>query len=264
MARKTALKKPQQAIINVPVDAQPSAQALETVVATPIAVSWWDEDPRREQLLEMILDGMSKSSAAKQLTPKVHRNTVNNWCADARFVAEANARMNEHKAGKRIRRLRVTNLINDKIEKVTLALATQIEEGIIDKATGKAKKVMDDNVKPALSVFRQMAYEFRETRGQERIDYGDDIKKVAVSSQHTITGDLHVQHTGINDTPFVDYVRKSLNNRMIDVDAIEISEGESEGNLLLKAAEHLLVDTDLLDEINDEDKAHEEAAKQNS
>jgi len=254
MARKTALTKPPAP----PIDVEPIAQ----VSAQPSEVDWWAEDPRREQLLEMILDGMSKSYAAKQLKPQVHRNTVNNWCADPRFISEANARMNEHKAGKRIRRLRVTNIINDKTEKITLALATKLEGDIIDAATGKAKDKIDDSVKGTLSVFRQMAYEFREMRGQERIDYGDDVKKVAVQSQHTITGDVHVNHTGLNDTPFVDYFRRSLQNRVIDVESIEMKPGENEGQLLLKAAEHLMVDTDLLDEINDEDKKLEEAMKQ--
>lgn len=259
MARKTALTKPEPKVIDVVPDAQPSAQ-MSTSASEE---DWWAQDPRREQLLEMILDGMTKSQACKQLKPPVHRNTVNNWCSDPRFIAEANARMNEHKAGKRIRRLRVTNIINDKTEKVTLALISKIEDDVIDKATGKVKDKIESSVKENLSIFRQMAYEFREMRGQERIDYGDDVKKVAVQSQHTITGDVQVQHTGVSVTPFVDYMKRQLSNRIIDVDSIEIKEGESEGQFLLKAAEHLMTDSDLLDEINEEDKQLEEAMKQN-
>lgn len=231
---------------------QPDTTALVVAQAEP-KLTWWEEDPKREEALEMILDGMSKSQVAKHLG--VHRNTVNNWCADARFITEANHRMNEHKAGKRIRRLRTTNIINDKIEKITLALVTKVEGDLkIDKVTGKPQgKLTDDNFK-TLRMFREMASEFRDFREEERKDFGDDIKKVAINSHQTITGDVHVQHTGVNDTPFVDYVRKSLHERAIDVNAIEIPEGASEGQLVLKAAEHLLVDTDLLDEINEEDK----------
>jgi len=252
MGKKAALKK-SAPIIDVPIEvAQVSAQPKEPV-------DWWTEDPRREQALEMILDGMSKSAVAKALP--CHRNTVNNWCADARFVAEANARMNEHKAGKRIRRLRTTNLINDKVEKVSLALIGKIESAIIDPKTGKAVSDIPESINKTMSLFRQMAYEFREIRGQERIDYGDDVKKVAINSTQTITGDVHVTQHGVNDTPFADYVRKSLANRSIDVEAIEVKGDATGGQLLLRAAEHLMVDTDLLDEINEEDKLAEEASR---
>jgi len=244
------------------------AQVKPVVAAQPVEETvdpkgdFW-ADPRREEALKLILFGVPKQQVAKQLKPPVHRNTINNWCSDARFIAMLNQRMNEHKAATRVRRLRATNTLNDKIEKVTVALISEVEDKLHIDEKGKPHIKDEDRelLGKSLRLFREMNFEFRETREQERKDYGDDIKKVAVNQQTTITGDVNVQHHGVNDTPFADYVRKAMADKAIDAEFIDIPANAAEGQLLLKAAEHVLMDTDFLDQLAEEDKLHEEAQK---
>jgi hypothetical protein len=262
--KKVAVQsKPQKRLHKAPI-AEPEVQAIAPVVkeepAAPVKEDFW-ADPKREEALKLIMFGMPKQQVAKQLD--VHRNTINNWCADTRFIAALNQRMNEHKAATRVRRLRATNTMNDKIERVTMALLTDVEETLkIDKDTGKPNINDSDREKlgKGLRLFREMNFEFRETREQERKDYGDDIKKVAVNQQTTITGDVNVQHHGVNDTPFADYVRKAMHDKAIDAVAIELPNNAPDGALMLKAAEHVLMDTDFLDKLAEEDKMQEEMA----
>lgn len=242
MARKVALKKTEAVAVD---DAQP----------VPATEDFW-ADPRREQALKMFLNGTPKTAIATRIG--VHRNTINNWCSDSRFVAELNQRMREHVSAKRVRRQMATNVINDVNERIVVALGTKIEKELkIDAETGVPSGVIDGK---ELRSYREMSYEFREMREQERHDIGDDIKRVSVNSQHTITGDVNVTHHGVNDTPFADYVKRAIDENTIDVDAIDVE--DNNGQFLLKAAEHVLVDTDVLDRINEEDKATEEANRQ--
>jgi hypothetical protein len=219
---------------------------------------WWHEDPRREQALEMFLDGIAKTQIAKKLD--VHRNTIRLWCTNSLFVAEANYRLNEHKAGKRIRRLRATNIINDKLERVAVGMVSLLEHDLkIDDTTGRPKGEINEKTTKNIRVMRELLHEFRSMRGEERQDFGDDIKKIAINKHQTITGDVQVVHQGVNNTPFVDYLRRSLDSKVIDVESIEVPPEAKEGTLLLKAAEAMLVDTALLDEIDAEDKAADAA-----
>lgn len=242
MTRKTALKKPEPKPSD---DAQP----------VPATEDFW-ADPRREQALKLFLNGMPKMQIATRLN--VHRNTINNWCADSRFVAELNQRMREHVSAKRVRRQMATNIINDANERIVVALGKKLESELAIDDDGLPTKMWTDD--KLLRRYREMSYEFREIREQERHDIGDDIKRVSVNSQHTITGDVQVNHHGVNETPFADYVKKAIDEDVIDAEIIEGD--ETDGQLLLKAAEHLLVDSDVLERINEEDKAVEEASKQ--
>lgn len=244
---------------------EPEVTAIEPAKAEeavdPKADFW--SDPRREKALKLILFGMPKQQVAKEID--VHRNTVNNWCADPRFIAMLNQRMNEHKAATRVRRLRATNTMTDKIERVTLALLNDVEDTLHIDDSGKPHIADADREKlgKGVRLFRELGFEFREMREQERKDYGDDIKKVAVNQQTTITGDVNVQHHGVNDVPFADFVRKAMQEKVIDAESFELPQGSSSGQLLLKTAERVLTDTDLLDRLAEEDKVYEEAQKTN-
>lgn len=245
--------------------AQPVAPAQPTVSPLSEDEAWWAEDPRREQALQLLLSGSNKSLVARSL--EVHRNTIDNWCKDHRFADEMGKRAREHISAKRQQRLRGTNLVNDINERVTIALGRKVEEILRIDERGKPrvdeKELEKSSFDKMFRRYREASNEFRETREHERIDIGDDVKRVDVTSntKHTITGDVHVMQHGVNETSFTDYVRKALDTKVINVNAIEVKPNEGEGQLLLKAAEHLLVDTDLLDQINAEDMAAEEASK---
>jgi len=235
--------------------AQQGAQKTEVLTEEE---AFWAEDPKRAQAVTLLLQGNNKSPVARQLG--VHRNTIDNWCKNVYFATEMAKLHREHVSSKRQQRLKSTNLVNDLNERVTIALGRRIEKALAIKEDGLPTAMFDDK---DLRRYREMASEFRETREHERIDIGDDVKNININSQtrHTITGDVHVTQHGVNETAFTDYVRKALDTKVIDVKSIDVSASEGEGQLLLKAAEHLLVDTDLLDQINAEDMAAEEASK---
>lgn len=219
---------------------------------------WADE--KKDKALLCLLGGMSKSATAKHVD--VHRNTIDNWCKDTRFATELEKRMREHMGAKRVQRLKSTNLLNDKVERVALSLASQIEHDLdIDKTTGRPAKGITKELERTMRTFREMSYEFRENREQERKDFGDDVKKVAINSNTTITGDINHKHSTVNKTPFADYMRSALANKVIDAKHIEVKEGDNNGQLLLKTAEALLIDSDLLDQLHAEEETDESAGE---
>lgn len=200
-------------------------------------------DPRREQALDLyITQGMDKSTIAKRVG--VHRNTINNWFADSRFIEAANRRVREYQASTRLRRTMATGAITNVVEMLAAKAVSEVHTTL----TTPGSKLADVE-KGKISFAREMMFEYREMRGQERIDFGDDIKRVHVQGQHNVTGEIAVTHS-VDSTPFRDYIRKAIDAKVIDVNALE---GETQGQLLLKAAEHMLVDTDILDEIERED-----------
>lgn len=60
-------------------------------------------DPRWETAIELLLAGVSKKTVAERCA--VHRNTVTNWLADAKFQSELNRRMDDRLSALRLRRL---------------------------------------------------------------------------------------------------------------------------------------------------------------
>lgn len=217
-------------------------------------------DPRRVRCLELIVLGSPKAVISRELN--VHRNTINNWCKDQRFAMEAKKRLEEHMAAKRIHRMQTTNRVNDTLGRVTIALLKDVEETLRIGDDGKPHIEPKDRVQLGQSVnlFRLMGYEFREFREQERKDFGDDIKKVAINNNTTITGDIQHSHSAVNDSPFADVVKRAIHEKVIDVESIEVPD-HNPGLLLQAMTERLLVDTDLLERINAEDVAAEEAEK---
>ena len=238
---------------------QPVSPTYEAQVSNPSDEFW--QDPKHEQALNMAFAGVPKTQIARTLV--VHRHTITSWFSHPTFVAELTQRMREHMSSTRVNRLQGTNALTQRLQKITLALGADVERQL--RLDSEGVPLIEDKDRPKLEktlrLFREMGYEFREFREQERKDYGDDVKKVSINQQTTITGDVTVQHSGVNDVPFADYIKNAIDTKAIDVDVIEAGEDKGSGQLLLKAAEHLLVDSDLLDRINEEDKAHEEAEK---
>lgn len=231
MARKTALVKP----------------ATDDTKPVDDKEDFW-ADERRSKCLDMVLIGTPKAVIAREL--EVHRNTINNWCQDPRFIAEANQRVREHQSSKRLRRMMTTNQINDRVERVLNAATREMAEKVTDDGKFKAGQRISGE---EMRTMREIAYEYRAFREEERKDFGDDVKKIAMQSQHTLTGDVHVTHS-INDTPFKEFFKQAVERKIIDVESIE---GETQGHLLLEAATQVMQETDILDIIEEEDRASE-------
>lgn len=239
--------------------AQPIVVAKENAyvpqVSNPSDEFWLD--PKREEALNMVLGGVSKMGIARKLD--VHRNTINNWFTHPTFVSEVKARINEHMASKRIYRMRGVNNIVDRQQRIVEAIGAGVEASLNIDGQGIPRPKDETQLGKMIRMYRELSYEFRENREQERKDFGDDIKKVAINTNTTITGDITVQHSGVNETPFSDFLKGAIDSKVIDVKSIEVKDNTDSGQLLLKAAEHLLVDSDLLDKINEEDKIVEAA-----
>lgn len=237
-------KKRQKAVVP-PVQTEPEIKP-EPKPETVGADEDFFADPRRERALDMLLNGMPKKHIADTLG--VHRNTINNWCSDSRFVEAANKRVREHQASKRLRRMMATGAITDVTEGLTAKAITVIQKHMED-----GKTVLDKEVGQGMRFFRELAYEYRAFREEERKDFGDDIKRVQVQGSHNVTGEITVVQS-VDNIPFRDYMKKAIDDGVIDVEEIQ---GDNNGQLLLKAAEHMLVDTDLLEDIEREDREAE-------
>lgn len=197
---------------------------------------WWDEDPNREQALELVYGGSSKKAIAKALG--VHRNTVSNWC-DAPPFQQALASLHGDRLGAmRARRAVHTNQLTDRVT----ALA--------DSALKLAEKHAHDG--EAVPVHLQLQArgwlaEFRALRAEERIDSGDNIQKH--QHGHVVAGQIGVTATvSIKERSFKEFVHEHMN--AIDVDAIDVT-GEE---LIVGLVERVLSDTDVLDTIHEENR----------
>jgi hypothetical protein len=212
---------------------------------------WFEADERRGQAVDLFLQGMSKAAIARQL--RVHRNTVNNWFADARFAAEAERRVREHKSTKRMRRTFSNSLIVDRVERLV-----HHQLGKLEKDMEEDKQLSGDELRR----FRELAFDLRQHREEERKDFGDNIKRVDISGthSHSITGDVQVVHS-ISNTPFKEFFQKAIADDVIDVNAIDAADGGDKSKVLLQLAEVVLADTDLLDAIEDEDKERDAASR---
>lgn len=202
-------------------------------------------DPDRQRCFDLVVAGVSKAAIARELNK--HRNTINNWCADPRFIAAARQWMREHQSAKRQRRMVTTNVINDKIEDLVLGQVKKLEL----QAQNPKTPIKGEDIR----TMRELAYEYRSFREEERKDMGDDVKRVSVNSNHshTLTGDVQVTHS-VSNTPFKAFVKQQMDSRIIDVEALD---APNQGALLLQATEHILADSDLLDQIDAEDRENE-------
>jgi hypothetical protein len=251
--------------------AQANAQATVVTKVTPDVepVSTDESDttkespftPQQERALNLLLRGVPRQQVAEETG--VHRNTIGNWCKESAFALELATRLREHQASVRIRRTRDVNNLNDRLTVVTSGLLKNVESKL--KIDDKGRVHIDRKDEKVLGIsirmFRELGYELREFRETERKDMGDDIKKVDIRNNTTVTGDLNVQHSNLDSMLFADYMKRAIGEKIIDVDSIDAPD-ENPERLLLKAAERVLVDTDLLDRIAEEDKVEEEANNQ--
>lgn len=87
----------------------------------------WTEQERdstttRRPCLELFVAGVSRRQIA--IVIDVHRNTVNRWCSNPRFLAEARRLMDEHTVTTRIGRLRETDVFADRVARIARAQRT--------------------------------------------------------------------------------------------------------------------------------------------
>lgn len=213
----------------------------------PTEFEWTDE---RLRCVDLMIAGIPKTTIAREL--KVHRNTIGKWTSNPTFISKLRADLNEHVGVTRQRRLMETNNLNNKLSKLAsnavdrvLALEEKIEAG----ETVDAKKVGN-----AIRNMREYFHEFRAFREEERKDVGDDVKRIETRGTMHFSGEMNVNHT-TNDTAFSDFLADNLEKGIIDADILEEVDSTK---VLPKAVEHVLIETDILDIIDEEDLAMEE------
>lgn len=209
-----------------------------------LAENWWDD--AKQRCLELILIGIPKLQIARELG--VHRNTVNNWCAHPIFHAETQKLYREHVASTRVRRLMETNRFNTRIAKLASRYLTMVEDGV--DPTKPDKKLDNADIRTA----REWLSEYRNMREEERKDIGDNVKRVESRSHVVLDGEIRHEHT-THDSSFREWMNANLEDGVIDVDDVDAPEN---ANVLSAAVQQTLMDSDILDVIDEEDRVAED------
>ena len=138
-----------------------------------------------------------------------------------------------------------TGILNNKVVKLAM--------DAVDKLL--TKDVIGEDKRWA----REILAEFRAMREEERKDFGDDVKRIETRGQLVIGGEVSVTHT-THDASFKDFITAKLDDGVIDVDALEDTD---EAELLPVALEQVLIEGEILDVIEEEDRAEEIALEAN-
>lgn len=208
----------------------------------------WTE--QRLRCVDLMIAGIPKTAIAREL--RVHRNTIGKWTSNPEFISKLRADLNEHIGVTRQRRLMETNNINNKMSKLATNAVDRVlalEEKMAAGETVDPKKMGN-----AIRNMREFFHEFRAFREEERKDVGDDVKRIETRGTMHHYGDVNVSHTS-NDTAFSDFLADNLEKGIIDADILEEVDTTK---VLPKAVEHVLIETDILDIIDEEDMALEE------
>lgn len=197
---------------------------------------WWDEDPRREQCFDLIVQGLSKRAVATRLG--VHRNTVNNWCDSVEFKKLEEQYHNDRVGALRTRRAQQTMVMTDRVAALT--------EKVIQRAESAAATTgLTVGDRQAL---RDMVSTFKDLRAEERIDTGDNVARH--NHNHNVSGGLIHGHASVRAESFKDFVQKQLDAKVIDISALE----EATQDPVVALVQRVLIDTPLLDDIAAEDE----------
>ncbi len=206
--------------------------------------------PERERCLDMRLAGLPKAAIAREL--KVHRNTINTWTANPEFITKLRAEFGEHTGITRQRRLMETNNLNNKISSLASSAVDRVIE--LEKKVKAGETVAPVKLINAIRNMREFTHEYRAFREEERKDIGDDVKRIETRGTMHFSGEVGVSHT-TNDTAFSDFIADSLESGAIDVDILEDVDPQA---VLSKIVEQVLIGTDILDVIDEEDAGSED------
>lgn len=201
----------------------------------------WTWDKKKRLAFRMSLEGTPQVDIAKKLG--VHRNTIRNWTRTREWLTELKNRIQEKQMSTKLRRL---NMVDD----------------LVDDLHDKAKEIIntDKPVHPGTAgVFIK---EFREYVRTERELYGENMKGQAslqapqqgalVNINVSDQGPVIVEASGM---AFKDFVKQNTA-------AGETIEAESSQEAMIAKTRSLLTNTDLIDSLNEEDKAAEKVEAQ--
>lgn len=111
-------------------------------------------DPRWDAAIELLLAGATKKAVAQHVG--VHRNTVSNWLADARFQAELTRRMDDRLSALRIRRLNEISRFVDSLYRLATDVMTAAERTPSDRRAQRAARAWLRNYLKAREIESQV------------------------------------------------------------------------------------------------------------
>lgn len=200
---------------------------------TAASVEAWDWDEQREKAVDLAVAGWSNKQIATELG--VHRNTVSNWKNHPEFQKRIAKSNNEHAEIVRQRRARETNMLNDRIAKLSADAIERVE-----------KKPQDAH---AVRDMKALLEEYRAMRGEERQDIGDNVQR------HEVSGSVQHSHEhSVRGMSFKELMKSAMaKHNIIDVTAVEVIENPLLA--LANIAQQTVLRDGVLDEIAEEDHA---------
>lgn len=213
-----------------------------------IASKTWKWDQAKKKAVDMVVHGWPVRKIAKEIG--VSPNTVQRWKGHKEFAAAVIEDAREYVSTTRYRRAYETGII-------TNSLATQVAKHF-DLLAKEGKLTQGD-----INSMQLFLREYREFRNQERADFGDDAKRIDGRIQigfGAAPQDSVMQ--SITQQSFKQFVSENMDK--VDRKLIEAQATPQE--TLTKLAEEILLKTDVLDTLHEEDLAlvrQEQEAKNN-
>ena len=202
----------------------------------------WTE--QRELALEYFMRGLPQTQIAEQVG--VHRNTIRNWISHPGFIARARQWFAEYTVATRNRRIIETGKFGNRVSKVANQAMTVLEEMMEKSEFRKGESIPGKQ----LRMVRELMYEFRMLREEERKDFGDDVKRIETRGLHLHGGTVQVQH-GTGSTSFRDFLQNQLDSGVIDAEFVDTSKDDA--TAVMSMVEQSIIDGDILDIMDAED-----------
>ena len=225
-------------------DKTPETALIKSVQATTdekgggskITKRAWKWTKRKRKAVQLLVKGQPITRIADELG--VHRNTIRNWRDTPEFNASVMSAAREYVNHTRYKRVHETGIITDQ-------LARQVASKLSKLGKAEANQVDLNH----LQVFLR---EYREFRSQERSDFGDDIKRYEGTFNVAMAG-------GETATPGGEASMQSF-KRFVEDNAGKIPErlvtdSESAQEALVEATKVLLRETELLEDLHQEDES---------
>jgi len=223
-------------------------KALEVSASTPPAKGekksghsskGWKWSPKKRAAIRLILRGMTNKAIANELG--YNERTIRRWRKTAEFHAELLNKAREYAESRRFKRTHETGILTDQLAGLAAGAISAIKES--DEGTSQ----MDLN---ALQLYLR---EYREFKSSEKVDFGDDPRGGGgISVNIGIGGAAAEEALGTKGSQsFKAFVEEHMDK----VPERVLASAESPQEALLGITEALVENTDIIDELYEEDRA---------
>lgn len=139
----------------------------------------WKWTKRRRQAARLVVQGMSDSGVAKEIG--VHRCTVFWWRHRAEFMNYVMELARDYVTQRRFKRVHETGMLADHLYSESLRRMADLAERSLAPEVITTKKgqtaIRTNMTRDETFALQTFLKEYREFRGQERADFGDDVKR---------------------------------------------------------------------------------------